>query len=64
MQVLLDNGSDEDLVFVSNDKPMLLPYFERLVPQSWNTLNGIFKTKVKLGQSRTSLTILIAKGNM
>jgi hypothetical protein len=26
---------------------MLLPYSKRLVPQSWNTLNGIFQTKHK-----------------
>ena len=26
---------------------MLLPYSKRLVPQSWNTLNGIFPTKRK-----------------
>jgi hypothetical protein len=25
---------------VSKDKPMLLSYLKRLVPQSWNTLNG------------------------
>jgi hypothetical protein len=42
--VLLDSGSDGDLIFVSKDKPMLLPYSKRLVPQSWNTLNGIFQT--------------------
>jgi hypothetical protein len=45
--VLLDSGSDGDLVFVNKDKPMLLPYSKRLVPQSWNTLNGIFQTKHK-----------------
>jgi hypothetical protein len=45
--VLLDSGSDKDLVFVNKDKPMLLPYSKRLVPQSWNTLNGIFQTKRK-----------------
>ncbi len=42
--VLLDSGSDGDLVFVNKGKPMLLPYSKRLVPQSWNTLNGIFQT--------------------
>ena len=26
---------------------MLLPYLKRLVPQLWNTLNGIFQTKRK-----------------
>ncbi len=44
VQVLLDSGSDGDLVFVNKDKPMLLPYSKRLVPQSWYTLNGIFQT--------------------
>jgi hypothetical protein len=47
VQVLLDSGSGPDLVFVSKDKPMLLPYSKRLVPQSWNTLNTIFQTKCK-----------------
>jgi hypothetical protein len=42
VRVLLDSGSDRDLVFVNKDKPMLLPYSKRLVPQSWNTLHGIF----------------------
>jgi hypothetical protein len=45
--VVLDSGSDHDLIFVSKDKPMLLPYSKRLVPQSWNTLNGIFQTLCK-----------------
>jgi hypothetical protein len=47
VRVLLDSGSDGDLVFVSKVKPMLLPYSRRLVPQSWNTSNGIFQTKCK-----------------
>jgi hypothetical protein len=45
--ILLDSGSDGDLIFVSKDKPMLLPYSKRLVPQSWNTLNGIFQKRRK-----------------
>jgi hypothetical protein len=45
--VLLDSGSDSDLVFVDKDKPMLLPSLKRLVPQLWNTLNGRFQTKQK-----------------
>ncbi len=44
VHVLLDSGSDGDLVFVDKDKPMLLPSSKRLVPQSWNTSNGRFKT--------------------
>jgi hypothetical protein len=42
-RVLLDSGSDGNLIFVNKDKPMLLPYSKRLVPQSWNTSNGIFQ---------------------
>jgi hypothetical protein len=44
VRVLLDSGSDGDIVFVDKDKPMLLPSSKRLVPQSWNTLNGRFQT--------------------
>jgi hypothetical protein len=47
VRVLLDSGSDDDLVFVDKDKPMLLPSLKRLVPQSWNTSNGMFQTKHK-----------------
>jgi hypothetical protein len=47
VQILLDSGSDGDLIFVRKSKPMLLPYLKRLVPQLWKTLNGIFQTKHK-----------------
>jgi hypothetical protein len=47
VRVLLDNGSDGNLIFVNKDKPMLLPYSKRLVPQLWNTLNGILQTRHK-----------------
>jgi hypothetical protein len=47
VRVLLDSGSDGDLVFVDKDKPMLHPSSKRLVSQSWNTLNGMFQTKHK-----------------
>jgi hypothetical protein len=47
MRVLLDSGSDSNLIFVNKDKPMLPPYSKRLVPQSWNTSNGIFQTQRK-----------------
>jgi hypothetical protein len=46
--VLLDSGSDQDLVFVRKYKSMLLPYSKRLVPQLWNILIGIFQTKHKV----------------
>jgi hypothetical protein len=47
VRVLLDSGSDGNLIFVNKDKPMLLPSSKRLVPQSWNTSNGMFQTKHK-----------------
>ncbi len=47
VQVLLVSGSDGNLVFVDKDTPMLLPSSKRLVPQSWNPLNGMFQTKCK-----------------
>jgi hypothetical protein len=53
VRVLLDSGSNGDLIFVNKDKPMLLPYPKRLAPQFWNTLNGIFLTRHK---ARVKLT--------
>ncbi len=47
VRVLLDSGSNGNLIFVNKDKPMLLPYSKRLVPQSWNTSNGIFQMRRK-----------------
>ncbi len=47
VRVLLDSGSDGNLIFVNKDKSMLLPYSNRLVPQSWNTLNGNFQMRRK-----------------
>ncbi len=32
VRVLLDSDSDGDLIFVSKDKPILVPYLKRLVP--------------------------------
>jgi hypothetical protein len=48
VRVLLDSGSEGDLVFVNKDKPILLPYSKRLVPQLWYTSNGVFQTKLEL----------------
>ncbi len=47
VHVLLDSGSDGDLVFVDKDEPMLLSSLKRLVAQLWNTLNGRFQTTQK-----------------
>ncbi len=41
VRVLLDSGSNGNLISVNKDKPILLPYLKRLVSQSWNTSNGI-----------------------
>jgi hypothetical protein len=46
---MLDSGSDGNLVIVDKDKPMLLPSLKRIVPQLWNTSNGMFQTKRKAG---------------
>jgi hypothetical protein len=43
VRVLFYSGSKGNRIFVNKDKPMLLPYSKRLVPQSWNNLNGIFQ---------------------
>jgi hypothetical protein len=59
--VLLDSGSAQDLVFVNKDKPVLLPSLKKLVPQLWNTSNGMFQTKCK---AEISLNIPIAKGTL
>ncbi len=61
VRVLLDSGSNGNIVFVSKDKPILLPYSKRVVPQLWNTLMGSSRLSIKLGWSFTSLNILIAK---
>jgi hypothetical protein len=47
VRVLLDSGSDGNLVFVNKDKPILLPQSKRLAPQLQKTSNGIFQTKRK-----------------
>jgi hypothetical protein len=47
VRVLLDSGSDSNLIFLDKDKPMLLPSSKKLVPQLWNILNGMFQTKRK-----------------
>ncbi len=54
IQVLLDSGSDGDLMFHEEGMPMHFPYLTRQVPNSWHTLNGSFLTK---GRSKVSLKI-------
>jgi hypothetical protein len=64
VQVLLDSGSDGDLIFVNKDKPMLFPYSKRLLPQTWNTSNGMFQTKPKARIELNFFNTLIAKGSL
>ena len=40
IQVLLDSGSDGDLMFHEKGTPMHFPYLARQVPNSWHTSNG------------------------
>ena len=43
-QILLDSGSDGDLLFVHRDNNKHIPWKERIAPQKWRTSNGTFKT--------------------
>ena len=43
-RVLLDSGSDGDLLFVHLHNKEYIPSKERLHPQRWTTSNGTFKT--------------------
>ncbi len=61
VRVLLDSGSDGDLIFVEKEKPMLLPSLKRLVPQSRNTSSGRCQTKQKAEMEMNFLSIWIAK---
>ena len=45
IQVLLDSGSDGDLMFHEKRTSMQFPYLMRQVPNSWYTSNGSFLTK-------------------
>ena len=40
IKVLLDSGSDGNLMFHEKGMPMHFPYLTRQVPNSWHTLNG------------------------
>ena len=43
-RVLLDSGSDGDLLFVQKGLKENVPFKERFRPQKWGTLNGTFRT--------------------
>ncbi len=44
IKVLLDSGSDGDLIFLPKGKDKPFPYLTRQVPKSWHTSNGSFRT--------------------
>ncbi len=43
--VLLDSGSDSDLLFHEKGTPKHFPYLTRQVPCSWHMSTGVFHTK-------------------
>ncbi len=47
VRALLDSGSDGDLVFVSKDKLMMLPYSQKAGSRVVEYFNGIFQTMCK-----------------
>ena len=49
IRVLLDTGSSGDLLFVRKGSQKYIPTMKRVVPQSWGTSNGTFKTN-KVGE--------------
>jgi hypothetical protein len=44
IKVLLDSGSDGDLIFLPKGKYKPFPYLTRQVPKSWHMTNGSFQT--------------------
>ena len=47
IRILLNSGSDSDLLFQKKGAPKSYPYLTRQVPKSWSTSNGIFHIKGK-----------------
>ena len=45
IRILLDSGSDGDLLFHEKGTEKHFPYLTRQVPKSWHTSNGSFLTK-------------------
>ena len=45
IKVLLDSGSDDDLLFYEKGTPIHFPHLTRQVPCSWHTSNGNFLIK-------------------
>jgi hypothetical protein len=49
IRVLLNTGSSGDLLFIRKGSQKYIPTMKRVVPQSWGTSNGTFKTN-KVGE--------------
>ncbi|MCP4746807.1 MAG: hypothetical protein GY874_11815, partial [Desulfobacteraceae bacterium] len=45
LKVLLDSGSDGDLLFVQKGTSSIIPFKKRISPQKWRTSNGTFMTR-------------------
>jgi hypothetical protein len=59
VRVLLDrSNNNEHLVFLTKDKPMMCPYSKRLVPQLWNTSNGISQRCLAKGELNFLSTLI------
>jgi hypothetical protein len=53
IRVRLDTGSNGDLLFLEKGSNKYVPVVSRVVPESWSTSNGTFKTK-KVGEVELS----------
>ncbi len=53
IRVLLDTGSNGDLLFLEKGSNKYIPVVSRAVPESWSTSNGTFKNK-KVGEVEIS----------
>ncbi len=49
IRVLLDTGSNGDLLFIRKGSKKYIPTMKRAVPQSWGTSNGTIQTKKQVG---------------
>ena len=62
IRVLLDSGSDGDLLFHKKGTTKHFPYLTRQVPKTWHTSNGDFQTKERVTSNLNSLNTVSAKG--
>ena len=46
LRVLLDSGSDGDLLFLKEGTPSMFLFKKRILPQKWRTSNGTFETSI------------------